>query len=227
MHLIGIDIGTTGIKVILYNTEGKIIKDGYEEYPVITPRSGWVELDPKKVWKVFKKNLYKVVNKFPETDFAMSFSVLGDAVIPLNKYGEVIYPAILSSDVRSVDYVKKIDDYFGSRKVFDFAGRWAHTMCPLTKILWLKDNMPDIYKNSYKFLDYLAWINYKLGFQEVTDQSSAAATLYFDVNQKDYAYDVLKWANISKSQLPEIRKNIMFNRYSGMCNHCFTRFYLR
>lgn len=207
MHLIGIDIGTTGLKVILYNTEGKIIKEGYEEYPVITPRSGWVELEPKTVWKVFKKNLYKVVNQFPETDFAMSFSVLGDAVISLNKNGEVIYPAILSSDVRSVNYVKKIDDYFGSRKVFDIAGRWAHTMCPLTKILWLKDNMPDIYKNSYKFLDYLAWINFKLGFKEITDQSSAAATLYFDVNQRDYAYDVLKWANISKDQLPDIKES--------------------
>jgi xylulokinase len=56
MHLIGIDIGTTGMKVILYNTVGKIIKESYEEYPVITPRSGWVELDPKKVWEVFKKN---------------------------------------------------------------------------------------------------------------------------------------------------------------------------
>jgi len=107
MHLIGIDIGTTGLKAILYDIEGKIIKESYEEYPVLTPHSGWVELDPKKVWKVFKKNLYKVVNKFPEIDFAMSFSVLGDAVIPLNKHGEVIYPAILSSDVRSVDYVKK------------------------------------------------------------------------------------------------------------------------
>ena len=210
MHLIGIDIGTTGLKVILYDIEGKIIKECYEEYPVITPRSGWVELDPKKVWKVFKKNLYKVVNKFPETDFAMSFSVLGDAVIPLNRDGEVIYPAILSSDVRSVDYVKKIDDYFGSRKVFDFAGRWAHTMCPLTKILWLKDNMPDIFKNSYKFLDYLAWINHKLGFQPVTDYSSASASLYFDINQKDYADDVLKWADISKKQLPEIKKSGIF-----------------
>lgn len=207
MHLIGIDIGTTGLKGILYNTEGKIIKESYEEYPVMTPRSGWVELDPKKVWEVFKKNLYEVVNQFPETDFAMSFSVLGDAVIPLNQDGEVIYPAILSSDVRSVDYVKKIDDHFGSRKVFDFAGRWAHTMCPLTKILWLKDNMPDIYKNTSKFLDYLAWINLKLGFQEVTDYSSAAATLYYDVNQRDYAYDVLKWANIPQSHLPEIKKS--------------------
>jgi len=210
MHLIGIDIGTTGMKVILYNTEGKIIKESYEEYPVITPRSGWVELDPKKVWEVFKQNLFKVINKFPETDFAMSFSVLGDAVIPLNKDGEVIYPAILSSDVRSVDYVKKIDDYFGSRKVFDFAGRWVHTMCPLTKILWLRDNMTDIYKNSYKFLDYLAWVNFKLGFQEVTDHSCAAASLYFDVNQRDYAYDVLKWANISESQLPKIKKSGTF-----------------
>ena len=81
MHLIGIDIGTTGLKVILYDIEGKIIKKCYEEYPVITPHSGWVELDPKKVWEVFKKNLHKVVNKFPATDFAMSFSVLGDSFI--------------------------------------------------------------------------------------------------------------------------------------------------
>ena len=210
MHLIRIDIGTTGLKVILYDIEGKIIKECYEEYPVITPHSGWVELDPKKVWEVFKKNLYKVVNKFPETDFAMSFSVLGDSVIPLNKDGEVIYPAILSSDIRSVNYVKKIDDYFGSRKIFDFSGRWSHTMCPLTKILWLKDNTPDIFKNSYKFLDYLAWINHKLGFQAVTDYSSASASLYFDINQKDYADDVLKWADISKNQLPEIKESGTF-----------------
>ena len=207
MHLIGIDIGTTGMKVILYNTVGKIIKESYEEYPVITPRSGWVELDPKKVWEVFKKNIYKVVNKFPETDFAMSFSVLGDSVIPLNKDGEVIYPAILSSDVRSVNYVKKIEDYFGSRKVFDFAGRWVHTMCPLTKILWLRDYMPEIYKSSDRFLDFLAWINNKLGFQAVTDYSSLSASLYFDINKNDYAYDTIKWANISKNQLPAVKES--------------------
>jgi len=57
MHLIGIDIGTTGLKAILYDIEGKIIKECYEEYSVITPYSGWVELDPKKVWEVFKKKI--------------------------------------------------------------------------------------------------------------------------------------------------------------------------
>jgi len=207
MHLIGIDIGTTGMKVILYSTEGKIIRESYEEYPVSTPRSGWVELETGKVWDVFKRNLYKVVNKFSETNFAMSFSVLGDSVIPIDKNGEAIYPAIISSDIRSTEYVKKIKERFSSREIFDFSGRWVHTMCPLTKILWLKDNMPDIYKNSYKFIDYIAWINLKLGFQAVTDYTGAAATLYFDINQKDYAYDILKWANISKDQLPDIKES--------------------
>jgi len=216
MHLIGIDIGTTGLKVILYDLTGKIIRECYEEYPVSTPHSGWVELSPKRVWQVFKKNLHKAVHKFPETEYAMSFSVLGDSVIPLNKDGEVIYPAILSSDIRSVNYVKKIDDYFGSRKVFNFSGRWPHTMCPLTKIMWLRDNIPDIYQNTSKFLDYLSWINYKLGLPMVTDYSSASASLYLDINQKDYANDVLKWADISKNQLPEIKQS---GTFLGILSH--------
>ncbi|MBN2395617.1 MAG: hypothetical protein JXC36_04045 [Candidatus Atribacteria bacterium] len=202
MHILGIDLGTTGTKVLLYNDEGKIINESYTEYPVSTPKSGWVELDPFFIWDALKENISKAVNHVKEKKFAMSFSVLGDAVIPIGKNQEVLYPAMLSSDIRSDKYVKKIEEYFGSRYIFDYSGRWPHTMCPLTKILWIKDYMPEIYKNTVQFLDVLAWINQKLGFHPIMDYSSASATLYYDINNKRIQDEVLDWAGIDRERLP-------------------------
>lgn len=207
MHLLGIDLGTTGTKVVLYDDEGKIIGESYSEYSVTTPQSGWVELDPLLIWEALKNNISKVVGRSKEKTFAMSFSVLGDAVIPIGKNNEILYPAMLSSDIRSSKYVNLIREKFGDYYIFKYSGRLAHTMCPLAKILWIRDNMPDIYINTNQFLDVLSWINFKLGFSPMMDDSSASATLYYDINKRKMNDEVLEWAKIEKKKLPLVRES--------------------
>jgi xylulokinase len=202
MQILGIDLGTTGTKAVLYDISGKIVSESYTEYSVSTPQSGWVELDPILIWDALKENISKTINYSKEKNFAMSFSVLGDAVIPIGKDNALLYPAMLSADIRSSKYVKQVEQHFGDKYIFEYSGRWAHTMCPLTKILWIKDNMPDIYKNTAKFLDVLSWINLKLGFSAIMDSSSASATLYYDINNKKINDNVLEWAKIDKKKLP-------------------------
>jgi len=202
MHLLGIDLGTTGTKVVLYDNDGKIISESYSEYSVVTPQSGWVELDPLLIWDAVKNNISKNVKQLKEKKYAMSFSVLGDAVIPIGENNKILYPAMLSADIRSIKYVKQLEEHFGAEYIFKYSGRWSHTMCPLTKILWIRDNMPDIYKNAKQFLDVLSWINLKLGFRPIMDDSSASATLYYDINNREINDEVLEWAKIDSRSLP-------------------------
>jgi xylulokinase len=204
MHLLGIDLGTTGTKVVLYNDNGKIVSESYSEYSVSTPQSGWVELDPLLIWDAIKNNISKNVNKLKEKKYAMSFSVLGDAVIPIGANDEILYPAMLSSDIRSSKYVKQLEEHFGDKYIFEYSGRWSHTMCPLTKILWVRENMPEIYRNAKQFLDVLSWINFKLGFSPIMDDSSASATLYYNINNRKTNDEVLEWAKIDRKKLPLI-----------------------
>lgn len=203
MSLMGIDIGTTVVKAIVFSEDGKIIASDHLEYNLIFPKSGWVEFDTKEQWKkifkVFKKiNSEPGVKKDPIT--ALSVSTFAEGFTPISENGEILYNTIYSTDTRSIKELEFVLAKHDREKLFQITGYCPGYMCPLNKILWLKNNKSEIYKKTKKilFTEDLLW--YKLGIEQPSiNYSLASRTLFFDIRKKIWADDILSEFDIDKN----------------------------
>ncbi|MBN2395616.1 MAG: hypothetical protein JXC36_04040 [Candidatus Atribacteria bacterium] len=214
MKIIGVDVGTSGLKISVYDTKVNILESDIENYTVQSPFPGIVELDPMITWRAFKRKLSHLLKSenVEDQEYIMSFSVLGDALIVADEKFYPILPSILSSDTRSTAYSKIIRKQLSGRKLYSTTGRFPHPMSILNRLLWLQDHNVVIFKEARWYLDYPSWILSKLGFTPLTDYSSASGTLYFDIYKKDYDKEILSWANIPREKLPSL---ISSGKYIG------------
>ncbi|MHB1275136.1 MAG: FGGY-family carbohydrate kinase [Candidatus Humimicrobiaceae bacterium] len=206
MSLLGIDLGTSGIKCVAYNLKGSPLKKVYQEYTLYTPDIGTVELNPDLVWESLKKNLTELnsseeIRKDPIT--ALSISVSGDETLPIDKNGRVLYNTIMSMDKRGVEENSYINDLIGSEEIYKITGMPPDNIYALNRLLWFKNNIPEIYEKTYKFLCWEDFVFYKLGAEPSTDYSVACRTLAFNIVENKWAENIVKKAGIDILKFPK------------------------
>ena len=203
MCLVGLDIGTTGCKAVVFDPEGNIKGQGFMEYDVICKKPGWAEQDAEDVWNTAKLVMREAVVKSGVKDIkAVSVSVQGDAVIPVDKNIKPLHNSLLGMDYRSLQQSRMCEKLFGARELFKSTGMRPHPMNSLTKILWFKDNLPDVYGKTYKFMTYEDFILARLGSDEpVIDYSMASRTMAFDLEARTWSKAILAKLNVDESNL--------------------------
>lgn len=200
MYLLGLDVGTTGCKAIIFDLDGNIKGYAFQEYGILCERPGWAEQDPENVWQLTKLVIKKAICESGITQIkAMSLSVQGDAIIPVDKKIMPLYNAILGMDYRSTQQADDCSLSIGERTLFDITGMRPHPMNSLTKILWLRDNRVDIHRRTYKFMTYADFILSRLGAEPVIDYTMASRTMAFDLDQKKWSKVILDKMNIDES----------------------------
>lgn len=205
MHLIGLDVGTTGCKAVVFDLEGNIKGYGFHEYDVICKKPGWAEQESEKVWEFTKLVVRQAVQESGVKDIkALSLSVQGDAVIPVDKNILPLHNTLLGMDYRGVKQSEKSSELIGDRELFNITGMRPHPINSLIKILWFKDNMPDIYKKTYKFMTYADYILAKLGSKKaVIDYTMASRTMAFDLAQMRWSKYILEKLDVNIDMLSE------------------------
>ena len=206
MSILGLDIGTTGTKGIVFNEDGKQLATSYEEYSNIFPRPGWVEFDVSMMWdKIF--SVIKDINSNPgvvkDPVTALSVSTMGESFTPVDKKGNTLYNTIYSSDVRSVNELELVYEKYTPRELFEITGYPSGYICPLNKIIWMKNNRPDIYKKTKKFLFTQDLLYHKLGIRDTRiDYSLSSRTLFFDIKKKCWSEKILESFDINIDYFP-------------------------
>lgn len=204
-YLLGLDVGTTGCKAIVFDPEGNIRGYGFQEYNVIYPKAQWAEQYPETVWDCVKKVIREAIEKANVKMIkAMGVSVQGDAIIPVDENIRPLYPAILGMDYRSVKEAEECTEIFGDRYLFEKTGIRPHPMNSLTKILWLKRHRRGVYDKTYKFMTYADFILTKLGVDSkdpVIDFTMASRTMAFDLEKRDWSRDILNKLDIEETLL--------------------------
>ncbi len=206
MSLLGIDIGTTGVKVAIFNKSGDILSSESIEYPLIHPAKGWAELDPELIWNNIKTIIKKVnqrIKKDRVTAFAISCQ--GEAIMPIDKNGQAIYNAIVTFDSRTKHQHEYWIREMGAKKIFEITGMPLHPMYSINKIMWIKQNRKDIFKRAYKFLCFEDYILTKFGLTPTIDYSLAARTMAFDIVNKVWSEEILQKAEINMELLSKAR----------------------
>jgi len=202
MSYMGIDIGQTGTKALVFDNKGNQIAYSYREYETLFPREGWAELDSKRViescFEVIKEANTTCKNNPVK---AVAISSQGEAFTPVDKDGNILYNAMITSDIRSSTVLKICTQELGSRKLYEKTGHTPHTMFSLFKLLWLKENEPEIFNKTWKFLCFEDLLQFSLGLNPHISWPLAARTMIFNIKQHKWDEEILNYAGISEDKL--------------------------
>jgi len=206
--LIGIDVGTTSIKGILMDHSGESVAFSKQEYTLETGEGDTCEIDPEIYWNVTCRIIRDLLDH-SGIDASMvtgvSFSSQGETLIPVDRSGRPVRKAIVWLDNRSTEEAGEIRNRFGVPKVMEITGQpeilptW-----PATKILWIRKNEPDIFRNVGKFLLVEDFLLYRMSGRYCTEYSVSSSTLYFNIFKKIWWHEMLDFIGISENQLPEL-----------------------
>ena len=204
MSLMGLDIGTTGCKAIAFDLEGKVLAQAYREYPLLHLQPGWSELDANNLWFSVTEILKEVNQQLQSNPVeALSVSCQGEAVTAIDNKGEVLCNFSVSFDHRTIPQAQWWEQHWGPEKLFKITGMPLHAMYSINKIMWYRENEPEIYDNAVKFLCVEDFINFKLTGEYAIDRSLAGRTMAFDVVDKTWSDKVLKAADVDRALLSQ------------------------
>lgn len=204
---LGVDIGTTSTKAILYTKKGDVLASHTINYPLHTPNPLVAEQDPDEIVNAVIATIKESIQKSDiSTDQLafISFSSAMHSLIAVDKNGCLLTNSITWADTRSAEYAKKIKEEHNGHQIYLRTGTPIHAMSPLAKLRWLKDRKPEIYKKAAKFISIKEYVFYKLFDKYVIDYSIASATGLFNLESLDWDTDALQLAGITPQQLSEI-----------------------
>jgi len=202
MNYLGIDIGTSGCKAVVFDETGKQLGLANREYDVIFYENGGAELDSEEVIE----KCYQVIKKCSEqvehnSIAGLGISSQGEAFTAIGSNNEIICNAMISSDMRSEAFVKSWPIEFGEEKLYQITGHTAHPMFTLFKLLWLKENKPDIWWQADKLLCFEDLLQLKLGLDPAIGWPLAGRTMMFDVRKHEWSSEILHSIGLTPGQL--------------------------
>jgi len=198
--LLGIDIGTTGTKVIAFDPEGNILGAAYREYPLAHPEPGWSELDAEGLWSHIK-DAVREVGAAVDGIRALSISAQGEAFVPVDENGAALGPAIVTFDNRAQAEAAELTERFGAARLMERTGMPPSHICTLPKILWWKKARPRVFEKAAHFLCMEDFAFLRMGLEPVIDTSLAARTMALDVREGRWDEELLEAAGIDEGRL--------------------------
>ncbi len=202
MSYLGLDIGTTGCKAAVFDAEGRLLTLAYREYPLLSPNPGWAEIDSARVCRDCCDAIREAAAATGGDPIrAMSISCQGEAFTPVSADGEFLANAMVSSDARAVGFVDSFSEQFGARRLYDLTGHTPHPMFTLFKLLWLRQEQPDIFAKARWFLCFEDLFQYHLGLEPAMSWPLAGRTMLFNVRTHQWDEAILQAAGLDPSRL--------------------------
>lgn len=205
---IGIDLGTSGVKLLLVRADGKIVSEASESFEVMTPRPGWTEQDPELWWNATLRGLKSLLRGQDRASVkGISFGGQMHGLVALDRDFRVIRPCILWNDGRTESQTKALNEGIGRAKLSEYTGNIAFAGFTAPKLLWLRENEPENFDRIAKILlpkDYLA---FRLSGECGTDLSDASGTLLLDVKSRTWSREMCEICGLRGEQLPELRES--------------------
>lgn len=201
---IGIDLGTTGAKTVLFDIEGNVVCEFNKEYELIF-KGTFVEQDANDWWRLVLEGMKHVVSESGVSEIeGISVSTQGISFVPVDKEGNTLYNAISWLDMRAERECDELRELFGDERVFNITGKPCLCDYSLPKIRWFSDNCPEVIEKTYKILFPLDYLNLKLCGKAVTDYTIAGGTMLYDIHEKCWHDELCSFARIDKALLPDV-----------------------
>ncbi|MBE4906882.1 gluconokinase [Bacillus luteolus] len=200
--VIGLDIGTTSVKAVAFTRNGVAIAEQEVEYPLHTPHPSWAEQDPLVIEKATIEVIRSLIDSHSIDTaqlFAIGLSSAMHSLICMDSNGEPLSPSITWADGRAAEQASRLRE--NGLHIYQATGTPIHPMSPLVKLIWMKENNYEPYKNADKFVSIKEFLLYRWFGSTVVDYAIASATGLFDLHKHQWNKDSLKLAGISEEKL--------------------------
>ena len=205
MLYIGIDLGTSACKFLLTNEKGEILNIVSEEYPLEFPKPGWSQQEPADWWKAVQQGIPKLIEGHDPVEVAgIGCGGQMHGLVVLDRDDKVIRPAILWNDGRTQANTEYLNNEIGKDVLSERTANIAFAGFTAPKILWMRENEPELFKKISKIMLPKDYINYKLTGVHCTDYSDAGGMLLLDVRNKCWSEPMLDLCGITKEQMPRL-----------------------
>ncbi|MCI9612618.1 MAG: xylulokinase [Eubacterium sp.] len=205
MLYIGVDLGTSAVKLLLMQTDGTIKKIVSKEYPLSFPKPGWSEQNPADWWNACVAGIQELVAEADKSQVAgISFGGQMHGLVALDKHDEVIRPAILWNDGRTTEETEYLNETVGREKLSQYTANIAFAGFTAPKLLWMKKHEPELFAKIDKIMLPKDYIAYRLSGVHCTDVSDASGMLLMDVKNKCWSKEMMEICGIKEQQLAHI-----------------------
>ena len=205
MLYVGIDLGTSAVKLLLMDGEGKIQKIVSREYPLYFPHPGWSEQKPEDWYEQVMDGMKELIAEADKSKVAgISFGGQMHGLVILDKEDQVIRPAILWNDGRTYEECDYLNNMIGKEKLSEYTANISFTGFTAPKILWVKNKEPENFKKIVKIMLPKDYIAYKLTGVNCTDVSDASGMLLMDVKNRRWSKEMCEICGISEEMLPKL-----------------------
>ena len=201
-YSIGIDIGTTSTKAILFDRQGTALKRSAVEYPILLPEPSFREMDPDEIFRAVIRTLRDVMETVDKDSVGfVAFSSMMHSLIALDKDGNPLTGCMIWADGRSQAYVEKFRENGLGLEIYRRTGTPCHPMSPLYKMMWLRDHRPDVFREAFKFVSIKEYVFFRLFGEYAVDYPIASATGMFNLFARSWDGEVLSLLGIDESRL--------------------------
>ena len=206
-YVIGVDLGTSAVKILLVNQQGEVCKEVSKSYPLIIEKSGYSEQNPEEWVEKTILGLAELIRQFDgdvEDIEGISFSGQMHGLVLLDENNQVLRDAILWNDTRTTKQCKEIYDVVGRDQLLKVTKNPALEGFTLPKLLWVKENEPEIYNKARKFLLPKDYLRYRLTGNVHMEYSDAAGTLILNVAERKWSHEILNAFGLSRELCPPL-----------------------
>ena len=198
--LVGLDVGTTGVKAIAITPDGEVVSTAEEGYPLLRPKPGWSEQDPEDWLRASEKALARLGVDGPR--IGLSGQMHG--LVCLDEQDRVLRPAILWNDQRTGAECAEIEERVGLERLISLTGNRALPGFTAPKLLWLRRHEPDVYRRIRRITLPKDYVRFRLTGEWAIDAADASGTLLFDVAHRRWSEDVLTALDVPRDWLPPV-----------------------
>ncbi len=206
-YLIGADIGTSGTKTVLFDTAGNVVSSATVEYPLYQPQNGWAEQDPADWWDAVARTIQTVVKESGvDAGDIKGIGLSGQmhGLVMLDENGQVLRRSIIWCDQRTAKECDEITAKVGAKRLIEITANPALTGFTASKILWVRNNEPEIYAKCRHILLPKDYVRYMLTGEFATEVSDASGMQLLDVPNRCWSDEVLEKLEIDKSMLAKV-----------------------
>ncbi|HET7580280.1 MAG TPA: FGGY-family carbohydrate kinase [Bacillales bacterium] len=201
-----LDIGTTGGRALIFDSSGKMLSSAYCEYKSTITSKGFIEHDPMTWLEAIREGIHELKEKnkvLLSKVSALSVTSQRATLLPVDRDGKPLLPAILWQDKRSMAECAEIEKAVGSDEVYQRTGLKIDPYFSLPKLLWIRNHQPDIYQRAFCFLTTQDYIIHSLTGEFKTDWTQASRTMLFNVNDLRWDHKIAEIARVELDKLPE------------------------
>ena len=210
VYLLGIDVGTTGSKAVLIEARGSVVAEATSEYPMSTPQPAWAEQDPNDWWATTIAGIRRVLDQSGvrgERVAGVGLTGQMHGLVLLDSKGDVLRPCIMWNDQRTAEQCAAITERVGAKRLLELTGNPVLPGFTAPKVVWVRENEPQVYRKVAKVLLPKDYIRYRLTGEFFSEVSDASGTSMFDVGKRQWSDEMLAALDVPRRWLPEVTES--------------------